>query len=203
MKALKTNDQINEWVIAAQNGDIKAFEHIVEEYNRQIYNLALKILQDKDDALDVMQDTFLTAYEKINSFNFKSKFYTWLYRIATNHALMKIRKNKKAPLSEHSFEKQYDIPFNESVRAIDFSAEKLLLNKELKKKLEAGIAELPEIYKAVFILRDIENLSIKETGMILGITESNVKIRLKRARIFLKEYIEKIFSEKGAAYELS
>ena len=190
---------INNIVKKAQDGDLEAFELIVKKYNKRIYNLALRILQDNDDALDVMQDTFIAVFEKIKNFNFNSQFYTWLYRIATNFALMKIRKGKNSPFTESDFEKSFDGPFYDKVKTYDFNAEKILLNKELKSYLDIAITKLPEIYKTVFILRDIEELSIKETSTILGITESNVKIRLKRARIFLKEQLQQFFSEKRYA----
>jgi len=102
---------------------------------------------------------------------------------------MKIRKNKNAPVSESIFENKKDFTFFDNTQSLDFNAEQITINKELKSKLDDAIAELPQIYKAVFILRDIENLSIKETGEILGISENNVKIRLKRARMYLKEYL--------------
>ena len=189
------DSKINELVHKSKAGDVEAFEKIVTSYNKRIFNLAVRILQNNDDALDVMQDTFLTAFEKIDSFNFKSKFYTWLYRIATNYAFMKIRKNKNAPLNESVFEGKNNFAFFENTKSLDFSAEQIIINKELKSKLDEAVAELPQIYKAVFILRDIEGLSIKETSEILDIAENNVKIRLKRARMFLKENLIDVFSE--------
>lgn len=137
----------------------------------------------------------MAAYEKIDTFNFNSHFYTWLYRIATNFALMKIRKHKNMPVSESDFEHHYEVPFEESAVSHFIKADDYLVNKELREKLEEAINQLPPIYKTVFILRDLEELSIKETAEILSITESNVKIRLKRARIFLKEYLEKVFAD--------
>lgn len=198
---MNENGQIIELVKNAQQGDVSSFEKLVVQYSPSIYYLALKILNNEHDAQDIVQDTFLTAYEKLHTFNFQSHFYTWLYRIATNYALMRIRKNKKGILTESDFERQYEVPFQESVYSPDLHAEQILINDELKKKLEEGINQLPPIYKAVFLLRDIEGLSIKETSEILGITESNVKIRLKRARIYLKEYLEKIFTEEGSSHE--
>ncbi|MCK5077712.1 MAG: sigma-70 family RNA polymerase sigma factor [Calditrichia bacterium] len=195
---MNKNIDIESLVKKAHGGSVEAFEEIVSFYNKRIYNLALRILQNSDDALDVMQDTFLQAFQKIESFNFKSQFYTWLYRIATNFALMKIRKNKNVPVSESFFEKKNDFTFFDNTQSLDFNAEQITINKELKSKLDDAIAGLPQIYKAVFILRDIEGLSIKETGEILGISENNVKIRLKRARMYLKEYLVDVFSEKGA-----
>lgn len=198
---MKENGSIVDLVKKAQNGDVKSFEKLVKKYSAPIYNLALRILNNEHEAEDVVQDTFITAFEKLHTFNFQSHFYTWLYRIATNFALMRVRKNKNQPLSETDFEHQYEIPFNESFPSYQINADNLIINKELSKKLKEGIENLPPIYKTVFILRDLEGLSIKETSDILGITESNVKIRLKRARIFLKEFIEKAFSEEGFSYE--
>jgi RNA polymerase sigma-70 factor (ECF subfamily) len=199
---MKESNNIIDVVKNAQKGDVKSFEYLVRKYSTPIYNLALRILNDEHEAQDVLQDTFLAAYEKLHTFNFQSHFYTWLYRIATNFALMRIRKNKNNVLSETDFEHQYEIPFQESLPSSTiWNPDKILLNEELKKRIEEGVRRLPPIYKTVFILRDIEGVSIKETSEILGISENNVKIRLKRARIYLKEYLEKIFSEKGLPYE--
>ena len=171
-----------EIVKRAKQGDQKAFSELVSAYSERIYNLGLRILRNKEDAEDILQETFLTVVQKIDTFDGRSSFFTWIYRIATNAALMKLRKKKP----------QYvDLPenpdFQESIESkvfIDWSQDASLnvQNAEVKKILGEAINELSEIYKTVFILSDIEQLSIKETSTILNITEENVKIRLRRAR---------------------
>jgi len=182
----------------AKNGDKKALSQLVQTYSERIYNLALRILRNREDAEDVLQETFLTVIEKINSFDGRSSFFTWIYRIATNASLMRLRKNKVV------FQQLNDSPdFQESVESrvfIDWSQDPSLnlYDEEVKKKLDEAINKLSDIYRGVFILRDIEGLSIKETSAILQITEENVKIRLRRARQFLRDYLSDYFEERIA-----
>ncbi len=185
-----------EVVKRAKQGDQQAFSELVNAYSERIYNLGLRILRKKEDAEDILQETFLTVIQKIDMFDGRSSFFTWIYRIATNTALMKLRKKKP----------QYiDLPdnpdFQESIESkvfIDWSQDASLnvQNKEVKKLLYEAIDELSEIYKTVFVLRDIEQLSIKETSKILNITEENVKIRLRRARQHLRDKLSEYFSER-------
>ncbi len=182
----------------AKKGDKEALSQLVQTYSERIYNLALRILRNKEDAEDVLQETFLTVIEKINSFDGRSSFFTWIYRIATNASLMRLRKNKVV------FQQLNDSPdFQESVESrvfIDWSQDPSLslYDEEVKKKLDEAINKLSDIYRGVFILRDIEGLSIKETSAILQITEENVKIRLRRARQFLRDYLSDYFEERIA-----
>lgn len=185
-----------EIVERAKQGDQSAFSELVNAYSERIYNLGLRILRKKEDAEDILQETFLTVIQKIDTFDGRSSFFTWIYRIATNAALMKLRKKKP----------QYvDLPdnpdFQENIESkvfIDWSQDASLdvQNKEVRKILNDAIDELAEIYKTVFILRDIEQLSIKETSKILNITEENVKIRLRRARQYLRDKLSDYFSER-------
>lgn len=185
-----------ELVSRAKKGDQYAFSQLVNLYSEKIYNLSLRILRKKEDAEDVLQETFLTVLQKINTFDGRSSFFTWIYRIATNAALMKLRKKKP------NFVDLPDNPdFNESIQDkffVDWSQDASLNvhNKEVKIILNNAISELSDIYKTVFVLRDIENLSIKETSKILNITEENVKIRLRRARQYLRDKLSDYFSER-------
>lgn len=185
-----------ELVNRAKKGDQAAFSQLINAYSERIYNLGLRILRKKEDAEDILQETFLTVIQKIDTFDGRSSFFTWIYRIATNAALMKLRKKKP----------QYvDLPenpdFQESIESkvfIDWSQDASLTvqSKEVRKVLNSAINELSEIYKTVFILRDIEQLSIKETSKILNISEENVKIRLRRARQYLRDKLSDYFSER-------
>ncbi len=189
------NKHVNELVARAKRGDQEAFTELVNLYSERIYNLALRILKNADDAADVLQETFVTVYEKINSFDGRSNFFTWIYRIATNFALMKLRKDKRTVLSDQDLEQNFDNPDNMHIHEWQDLPLKDMLNEEFQRHLDEAVDSLPEIYRSVFILRDLENLSIRETSKILGITESNVKIRLKRARLYLREKLAEYMQE--------
>ncbi|APF17131.1 RNA polymerase sigma factor [Caldithrix abyssi] len=185
-----------EIVQRAKNGDRAALAQLVNKYSDRIYNLALRILRRKEDAEDVLQETFLTVIEKLDKFDGRSSFFTWIYRIATNAALMRLRKKKVV------FQELNDDPdFQESIESrvfVDWSQDPSVnvFDEEIKQKLNEAINKLSDIYRSVFVLRDIEGLSIKETSEILNITEENVKIRLRRARQFLRNYLSDYFEER-------
>ncbi len=183
-------------VTRAKEGDQLAFSELVNAYSEKIYNLALRIVRNKEDAEDVLQETFITVIKKINTFDGRSTFFTWLYRIATNVALMKLRKKKHLYVE---IQENPDLQENiENKVFIDWSQDSSLnvYNAEIREILDKAIGELSEIYRTVFILRDIEQLSIKETSKILKVTEENVKIRLRRARQYLREKLSDYFSER-------
>ncbi|RMG62779.1 MAG: RNA polymerase sigma factor [Calditrichaeota bacterium] len=188
-------EQVRELVKQAKEGDHQAFAQLFFEYSDRVYNLALKILKNPEDAADVVQETFSTVFQKIHTFDGRSNFFTWLYRIATNFSLMKWRQYKRAVFTDQDLENTYDAPANVEPQHWDQIALNDVLNEEFRRHLDEAIDSLPEIYRSVFILRDLENLSIKETSKILGITESNVKIRLKRARMFLRDKLSEYMSE--------
>lgn len=179
----------------AKEGDKEALAQLVSKYSERIYNLALRILRNKEDAEDILQETFLTLLQKMNTFDGRSNFFTWIYRIATNASLMKLRK-KKLVFAELPDNPEMEDQLRERA-FVDWSQDPSLnvQNKEIKKILNETISELSEIYRTVFILRDIENLSIRETSKILDISEENVKIRLRRARLFLRNRISQLFEE--------
>jgi RNA polymerase sigma-70 factor (ECF subfamily) len=177
----------------AKKGDKEAFSELVTIYSERIYNLALRILRNREDAEDVLQETFLTVLQKLNTFDGRSNFFTWIYRIATNASLMKLRKKRLvfAELPENP-----DLgPRHDERIMVDWSQDPSfnIQNEEIKKIIDTAINQLSEIYRTVFILRDIEQLSIKETSKILNISEENVKIRLKRARMFLRDKISQYY----------
>ncbi len=181
-------------------GDRAEFARLVDTYSSPIYRLGLRMLGTPQDAEDVLQNTFLNALTHLSSFEGRSSIATWLYRIAANEALMLIRKKKP----EVSLEASDDANEYENVGDLkpsqfaDWSAlpEDELLSSEGKKILDATIGTLPESLRIVFILRDIEGLSIKETADVLGLTETNVKTRLLRARMFLRENLSAYYTER-------
>lgn len=180
----------------AKKGDQQALAELVNRYSERIYNLALRILRNKEDAEDVLQETFMTVLEKISTFDERSGFFTWIYRIGTNASLMKLRRKKIASteyLDHPDFERG-----REDKILQDWSQNPALRldDQEVKKVLDRAINDLAEIYRTVFVLRDIEDLSIKDTARILAISEENVKIRLRRARIFLRDRLSEYFNER-------
>jgi RNA polymerase sigma-70 factor (ECF subfamily) len=187
--------QVGYLVKQAKKGDQAAFTELVELYSERIYNLGLRILKNPDDAADVLQETFIAVYEKIESFDGRSNFFTWIYRIATNFALMKLRKDKRTIYTDQDMEDQFDDPEKMQIHEWQDLPLRDMLNDEFRKHLDDAIDQLPEIYRSVFVLRDLENMSIKETSHVLGITESNVKIRLKRARVYLREELAQYMDE--------
>ena len=180
----------------AKNGDKRALSQLVNTYSGRIYNLALRILRNKEDAEDILQETFLTVVEKLHTFDGRSGFFTWIYRIATNASLMKLRK-KKIIFQDISDDSDYAESIESRV-FVDWTQDPSIniYDEEVKKKINEAINKLSEIYRSVFVLRDIEGLSIKETSAILNITEENVKIRLRRARQYLRDILSDYFEER-------
>lgn len=187
--------QIKELIRRAKAGDDDAFTELVELFGNRIYNLALRILRKSDDAADVVQETFIKVYEKIQTFDGRSNFFTWLYRIATNEALMKLRKEKRTVLSDRELERYYDRPNSAEIQEWQSVPLQKMLTHEFRVHLDRAVDSLPEIYRSVFVLRDLENASTRETSKILGITETNVKVRLKRARMYLREKLSEYMNE--------
>jgi RNA polymerase sigma-70 factor (ECF subfamily) len=182
-------------VQAAQQGDKRAFAHLVQKYEQRVYNLARRMMRDPQDAEDVLQETFISVYRHLNEFQGDSSFSTWLYRIATNASLMKLRARKDLTVSldapVESDEGESAMPRE----IVDWSVtpEEALLNSEVRAQMDAAVAELPETMRAVFVLRDIEGLSVQETAEVLGISVPNVKTRLHRARMMLRERLSSYF----------
>jgi RNA polymerase sigma-70 factor (ECF subfamily) len=185
----------NELVELAQKGDMQALSALVVEYRSQIYHLGLRLTNSIQDAEDILQETFLVMLKKIHQFQGRSSFYTWLYRIAVNIGL---RKLKSKPLKYQHI--SLSDPNVESIKAAEMSDlptfdYNQINNQHFRKKLDESIEKLPEIYRTVFILRDLHELSTEDTSKILQITPANTKIRLMRARIFLKEQLEELLKE--------
>ena len=185
-------------VARAKAGDADAFSELVQHYDRRVFRMAKQITQNDDDAADVLQETFLKSYTHLDEFQGNSKFYTWLVRIAVNEALMKLRKrrsDKTVPLDE-----PIDTGEDEMIREIavwDENPEETYSRDELAQILDQAIQSLKPTYRTVFVLRDIEGLSIEETAEALGLSISAVKSRLLRARLQLREKLTRQFKRKG------
>jgi RNA polymerase sigma-70 factor, ECF subfamily len=172
-----------ELVQKCQAGEMGAFQELVSRYHQKIYVVIVGLLRNREDALEVAQETFFRAYRKIKSFQGGSSFYTWLYRIAVNMAIDSQRRQKRNPLD---FRETMDGVFEEQneVARDPFSD---VHDRELREKLAAAINDLTPEHKAVIILRTVEGLSYKDIGEILGCSEGTVMSRLHYARKKLQE----------------
>lgn len=192
-----TNEVMNELSLEAlRTGDRVEFARMVDAYSGSIYRLGLKMLGNAQDAEDILQNTFLSALTHLPKFEGRSSISTWLYRIASNEALMLIRRKKPAFNIEDMQTEDSDEGLMPET-FIDWSIlpEHELLTEEGKSAINEAIKTLPETLRMVFILRDVEDLSIKETAEVLNLTETNVKTRLLRARMYLREQLSMYYSE--------
>lgn len=185
-------------VSKAQAGDTEAFAELVTRHEHAIFRLARHITHNAEDAEDVLQETFLKAYEHLDEFRGDSKFYTWLVRIAVNQALMKLRKRKsdRSISLDESFDTGEDVVVRE-IAVWSGDPEQLYSQEELRNILSSAIDSLPPVFRAVFALRDIEELSTEETAEILNLSVPAVKSRLLRARLRLREKLTRYFKRKG------
>jgi RNA polymerase sigma-70 factor (ECF subfamily) len=177
-------------------GDRAEFARMVDLYSNPIYRLGLRMLGNPQDAEDILQNTFLNALTHLPTFEGRSSLSTWLYRIAANEALMRLRR-KKLEVNLEDAETDQHTEDLKPTQFVHWSAlpEEQLLSGEGEKVLDQAIQNLPESMRIVFLLRDIEGLSIKETADALNLTETNVKTRLLRARMFLREQLSTYYGE--------
>ena len=179
-----------------KRGDPEACACMIKQYAPRVYAIAIRMVNDPDEAEEVLQETFISACKNINKFEGRSALGTWLHRIATNAALMHLRKQKNrevsldAPLETHGGDDVY-----REVEDRDFTPDDHAMNSETRAVLEQAIAELPETLRTVFILREIEGYSTEETANILGISVSATKVRLHRARLRLRESLAPYFTQ--------
>lgn len=176
-------------VRSAQAGESPAFDELVRRYTNVVYRILYKILRHEEDSQDALQDTFVSAYRALPRFRQDARFSTWIYRIATNAALMKARARKTNlvsldhPSDDHEVGGVWDLP--------DWSAtpDEEILTDETRRVMEDAIQALPPEQRAAFVLHDVQDLSSAETAEAMGITVSAVNSRLHRARVFLRDRI--------------
>jgi RNA polymerase sigma-70 factor (ECF subfamily) len=177
-------------------GDLSAFEEIISRYEAKVMNLALRFTRNQEDAEEVMQDVFTTVYRKIDGFRGQSAFSSWLYRIVVNAAFMKLRKKKQnQTISMEDLApavKQYCI---ERDTAVNTHSHGVAVVRELQEVLQKAIDKLPDQYRAVFVLRDVDGLSNQETGEILDLSIPAVKSRLHRSRIMLRKKLQRYYED--------
>jgi RNA polymerase sigma-70 factor (ECF subfamily) len=186
-------------VNSARAGDVQAFETLVNKYDRQIFRIAQHITQNREDAQDIVQDAFLKAYEKLDQFQGNSKFYTWLVRIAVNESLMRLRKRRTGRMV--SIDDDIETEEGSVPRDLaDWSPnpEQNYSQAELAEILRKTIQGLPQGFRIVFVLRDVDGLSTEETAETLGLSVPAVKSRLLRARLQLRERLSRYFRKKKA-----
>jgi RNA polymerase sigma-70 factor, ECF subfamily len=184
-------------VAAAKSGDATAFEELVHRYERKIFRLTMNITRNREDAEDAMQDAFMKAYSHLDKFQEESRFYTWLVRIAANEALMRLRKRRPNQVSlDEPIEGEDDfIP--QQIEDWGPSPEQRFAQTEMRDILRGVIEELTPDFRIVFVLRDVEGLSTEETAETVGISEAAVKSRLLRARLKLRQKLNRHFQQDG------
>jgi len=181
-------------VARAREGDSAAYNELVGRYERKIFRLAKHITQNDEDAEDVLQETFMKAFEHLPDFQGQSKFYTWIVRIAVNES-RKRKSDRTVPLDE-----PVDTGEDTVVREIavwDENPEQKYSREEMGRILDESVQTLKPAFRTVFVLRDIEELSTEETADTLGISVPAVKSRLLRARLQLRERLTRFFKRKG------
>jgi RNA polymerase sigma-70 factor, ECF subfamily len=185
----------------AKAGDFAAMESLLTKYERQVYGVGRRIVGQHQDAEEVAQQTFLSVIEHLGEFREESQFRTWLLRIATNHALALLRKRavRAGPsLNEFDSDDNYQgIPHPEFIAAWRETPDGIAMRNETRESIDEALTHLNEKYRLVFVLRDIEGLSTRETADILGITVETAKIRLLRARLMLRERLTRLFGDES------
>ena len=195
----KSVDEDRHLVHRARDGDFAAFEALVTKYERRLYGLAMRILGRRHDAEEVVQQTFLSVVEHLDGFREEASFYTWLMRIGTNHALALLRKRSvraTVPLGEGD-DSYSDVPHPEYIAEWRETPDEIASRRETRQILSEALDELDEKYRLVFLLRDVEGLSTNEAAEALGITPGNVKVRLLRARLMLRERLTRVFGDEA------
>jgi len=176
---------------------VQAKAQIVHNYQGMVYNLALKLLSDPEKAENVLQDTFLKVFEKLDTFRGDSSLQTWIYRITANTALMSLRKRKEEWVSlEDDPEMSPSPKYSQMMESLERNPLELLLDSEFKESLEKAMAELPVSWRLPFILKDIEGLSLQEVADTLNTSVPAVKAALHRGRSALRDKLADFIERK-------
>ncbi len=194
-------DPDQELVTRARAGDFTAFEQLVTRYERRIFATAFRIVRRREEAEEVVQDTFTSVIEHLPEFREESRFYTWLMRIAVNHALKRLRKNRRMvghlAAAEVPSDSYADLPRPQFIAPWREDPAAAAEQHELQKLLAEALDELDEKYRSVFVLRDMEERPTAEVAELLGISEANVKVRLLRARLQLRERLTRALGDES------
>jgi RNA polymerase sigma-70 factor, ECF subfamily len=181
---------------AIRDGEAAMFTNLVQRHERSLYNFGLRMCGAAADAEDLVQETFLNVFKYLKDFRGETKFKNWLFRIAASVCIKKRRKSKFAP--DHEFSLEEFLPADEagveqpvpSWAALPLDQ---VLNEELRGRLHEAVLGLPEKYRAVLVLRDMEGFSTEESAQILNLTPANIKVRLHRARLFLRDQLKSYY----------
>jgi RNA polymerase sigma-70 factor (ECF subfamily) len=202
MATRKTDIELVKGVTAR---DESCFEELVERYGSKVLNLALRITRNQEDSEEILQDVFITVFSKVGSFEHKSQFSSWLYRVTMNASFMKIRaRNRRRSVSLEDIEPS---TLNNWVgnRTEMFDVDFMSSKHEIRDAIEAAVDKLPEDYRAIFILRDIDGLSNESVSKILQLSVPAVKSRLHRSRLIMRQQLKKYYEgyrNGDASYEL-
>ena len=189
-------DKDFELIRAINSGRFDRFPDLVKRYEQKLYNFSLRMCRDAADAEDTVQETFLNVFRYLKDFRYETKFKNWLYRVTASTCIKKRRKSKFAPQRELSLDEflpQDETEVPDRVPRWALMPLDKLLNDELLDKIDEAIFTLPEKYRPVIVLRDIEDFSTAETAQILNLSDANVKVRLHRARLFLRDKLKGYF----------
>lgn len=197
--AALTDDEL---VVRARLRDVAAFEALVDRHEEKIYRVAMRFVRNETDAREILQETFLSAWRNLDSFQGKAQFASWLYRVAVNASLMLLRSQKRHP--QVAVDDVADETLDQAARTAgpglglggdDWSKrpDEQLQSAELRQAIQTAVDGLPESQRSVFLLRDVDGMSTEETGEFLGVTVPTVKTRLHRARLALRGAISRYF----------
>jgi RNA polymerase sigma-70 factor (ECF subfamily) len=188
-------------VHAAKQGDMAAFEQLVTRHTAMIFRVAMHILSSREDAEDIVQDAFLKVFQHLHRFEERSRFSTWLTRITVNAALMKLRSLRRTTTISMDQEADEGSTLADKVADWNPNPEQLYSRTELREILHRALASLPHSYRVVFLLRDVEGVSVADTAEMLELSIPNVKARLFRARLKLREQLSRYFQRGKNATE--
>jgi len=188
-----------ELVARARQKDFAAFEELLDRYEDKVFRLAYRFVRNETEAKEILQDTFLSIWRKLDTFKGDAQFSSWVYRVAANAALMRLRAQRRHP--EISTE-ELPVGYLDRVGQLPAVGENWakrpddqLQSEELRRHIQAAVDALPELYRTIFLIRDVEGLSTEETAEVLGISVPTVKTRLHRARIALRDAIGHYFDK--------
>jgi len=180
-----------ELIQQAKSGDSTAMAELVKQHSSKIYNVGLRLMQNESEAEDVLQETFLIMIQKLDTFKENSTLSTWLYRIATNIALGKLRDKQNRQSDMDLDELEFEPLTGTQLLSWPEEVNQMWKDESIQSCMKAALEKLPESYRTVFVMRDLEGISVKRTANMLDLSESNVKVRLMRARLFLRDNMAK------------
>jgi RNA polymerase sigma-70 factor (ECF subfamily) len=191
----------NEIITRVLKGERDLYALLVRRYNQRLYRVGMSIINDDAEVEDVMQVAYIKAYENLKKFESRSSFSTWLTRILINESLLRIKKRKR---SAAMIDSGMDNEIHQQSLEVSQTPLMKVLNSELKTMLEEAIRQLPEKYRVVFVMREVEDMNVAETQECLNLSEVNVKVRLNRAKAMLRDTLSAYYkSEDILSFHLS